>query len=96
MAVDWAQIGILLGNFGAMAGLVKVYATKVDKHADVLPAMAESLKTTSETQKVMLSSIQELYNSRNAHALAIERLKTTHRIKGCELPKELMGGQDET
>lgn len=87
MAVDWSQVALLVGNFGAMAALVKVYAGKVDKHAEVLPAMAESLKTTSETQRAMLTSIQELYDSRNNHALAIERLKMTHKLRGCELPE---------
>lgn len=86
MAVDWGQVGILFGNFGAMAALVKVYASKVDKQADVMPAMAESLKTVSKTLEATGQSLQELYESRNAHALDIERLKMTHRLRGCDIP----------
>jgi len=84
--VDWVQVGLVVGNFGAMAALVKVYASKVDKHAELVPAMAESLKTVAKALETTGQSIQELYNSRNSHALDIERLKMTHKLRGCELP----------
>jgi len=95
MAIDWGQVGVLVGNFGAMAGLIKVYASKIDKSADVLPAVTEALKTVTKSLEKAEQNLQELYASRNSHALAIERLKMTHRLKGCDLPPE-KEHEDET
>lgn len=91
MPIDFTQVGVVaitgLANLGGVMVLIRKYTGQVDEHNKVIPALTESLKTINETLKVTSKSLEELYASRNSHEVEITRIKTTHKINGCELPQ---------
>lgn len=95
MTVDYTQIATVmvsgLANLGGVMVLVRKYTSQVDDHNKSIPALTESLKAINETLKVTTDSLKELYESRNEHDIEIARIKTTHRIKGCDLPLKEYG-----
>lgn len=90
--MDYTQIVTVLvsglANLGGVMVLVRKYTSQVDDHNKAIPALTESLRAINETLKVTTDSLKELYASRNEHDIEIARIITTHRIKGCDLPRK--------
>ena len=100
MALDYEYMvtaGIMgLMNLGGVALLVRKYMGSVDEHNKILPPVIETLNTLNVTLAKTNKAIEELYESRNSHSVAIEEIKTTHRLRGCNQPVHLHNrGADE-
>lgn len=66
----------------SMAGLGR----QIETQARAMPVMTKALETIEEVTCKLKESMQELYKSRNEHALDIKEIKTIHAVKGCSTP----------
>lgn len=75
MKIDWNAMIIILSNLGALAIIGKYLIAGVTKSNENIPVMLQILSTHTK-------AIEELFESRNGHALDIREIKTG--IEYCE------------
>lgn len=84
-----------LSNLAGISLLAKKYATSVDEHNKAIPAILESLKTVTAAQEQTTRHLEELFNGRNTLVERVNTVETTHNIRGCNLPVEIIrSGKD--
>lgn len=69
MKIDWNEVIIILSNLGALALIGKYLIAGVTKSNENIPVMLQILSTHTK-------AIEELFESRNNHALDIREIKT--------------------
>lgn len=98
MGVDISTIAagciMALGNVGAVGLLINRTLDKVDatekatnEHSVLIERAAQNQKQTAETLARVQESVEELYDSRNAHEKELTAVDTLHLAKGCKLPQ---------
>lgn len=69
MKIDWNALIIILSNLGALAIIGKYLIAGVAKSNENIPVILQILSTHTK-------AIEELFDSRNNHALDIREIKT--------------------
>lgn len=84
---DWNAVISAFGSLAGFAIVGKWLLKSAEKSNETLPTLIESLKTVNESIKATNVSMQELFESRNEHALELKEIKMIHKLKGCDLPQ---------
>lgn len=79
MKIDWNAVIIILSNLGALALIGRYLIAGVTKSNENIPVMLQILSTHTK-------AIEELFDSRNEHALNIRQIQTG--IDYCEACNE--------
>jgi len=69
MQIDWNAVVIICSNLGALAVIGKYLIAGVTKSNENIPVMLQILSTHTK-------AIEELFESRNEHALDIRQIQT--------------------
>ena len=72
---------------GTVLGNVILGAVGVVNIATVVYLVKVVISPIAITVKMLSTSVQELYESRNNHEVEITEIQTIHKIRGCNLPK---------
>jgi len=81
--IDWQAVGSIAGSMGGFAIIGKWLMRGVEKSNETLPVIVESLKNTNEAIKTTNESMKMLFDSRYDHEKRLERVETTHDLRGC-------------
>lgn len=95
-----AGVIVAVGNVGAVGLLINRTLNKFDatekstnEHSVLLERAAQNQKTTAETLAKVQESIEELYDSRNAHDKELTAVDILHSTRGCKQPIQQLSGR---
>jgi len=79
MEIDWQGVGSILGSLTGFAIIGKWLMRSVEKSNATLPVIVSTMETVNK-------GLTELFESRNNHEKRLERVETTHDLRGCNEP----------